>query len=45
MIQPGSDTVISAPEQYPAYIAGMRVGDFIIDPFFSNIEDGYIHRL
>lgn len=42
MIQPGSDTVTSAPEQYPAYIAGMRVGDFIIDPFFSNIVDGYI---
>jgi hypothetical protein len=42
MIQPGSDTVVAAPEQYPAYIAGMRVGDFIIDPFFTNIVDGYL---
>lgn len=42
MIQPGSDTVVSAPEQYPAYQAGMRVGDFIIDPFFTNIVNGYL---
>ena len=42
IIQPGSDTVVSAPEQYPAYIAGMRVGDFIIDPFFVNIINGYL---
>jgi hypothetical protein len=42
MIQPGSDTVVSAPKQYPAYLAGIRVGDFIIDPFFTNIVDGYL---
>lgn len=42
MIQPGSDTVTSAPEQYPAYMAGMRVGDFILDPFSTQIVDGYI---
>jgi hypothetical protein len=42
MIQPGSDTVIKAPEQYPAYRAGMRVGDFIIDPFGVDIVDGYM---
>jgi hypothetical protein len=42
MIQPGSDTIIAAPEQYPAYLAGMRVGDFIIDPFFTQIVDGYL---
>lgn len=42
MIQPGSDTIIKAPEQYPAYRAGMRVGDFIIDPFGVDIVDGYM---
>jgi hypothetical protein len=42
IIQPGADTVLSAPEQYPAYIAGMRVGDFILDPFFTQIVNGYL---
>ena len=41
-IQPGSDTIVAAPEQYPAYRAGMRVGDFIIDPFGVDIVDGYM---
>ena len=42
IIQPGADTVIAVPAQYPAYQAGMRVGDFIIDPFSANIVNGYL---
>jgi len=42
MIQPGTDRIVSAPKQYPAYIAGMRVGDFIVDPFSTKVVDGYI---
>ena len=43
IIQPGSDLVTSAPPQYPAYKAGIRVGDKLIDPFGSDVmPDGYI---
>ena len=43
MIQPGSDKITSAPHQYPAYRAGMREGDTLIDPFGSDVTpDGYI---
>ncbi len=43
IIQPGSDRIISAPPQYPAYRAGLREGDLLIDPFVSEITaDGYL---
>lgn len=42
MIQPGSDTVIAAPPQYPAYKAGMRIGDYIVNPWGVVIVDGYL---
>lgn len=43
IIQPGSDRIISAPVQYPAYRAGLREGDLLIDPFVSEITaDGYL---
>jgi hypothetical protein len=42
IIQPGADRIISAPEQYPGYIAGLRVGDYLVDPFSTHIVDGYL---
>jgi hypothetical protein len=34
--------ITRAPEQYPAYIAGMRVGDALVNPYASADENGYI---
>lgn len=33
--------IISAPESYPAYKAGIRVGDMFIDPDIKPAADGY----
>jgi hypothetical protein len=38
---PGSNRVTHAPEDYPAYKAGMRVGDFVVNPD-NDFNDGYI---
>ena len=42
IIQPGSNRVTNAPEQYPAYKAGIRQGDIIIDPYGPTEVDGHI---
>lgn len=43
IIQPGTDRITSAPVQYPAYRAGLREGDLLINPFSTNISaDGYL---
>lgn len=41
IFMPGSHMVIYAPEYYPAYKAGVRVGDYILDPY-SNPINGYV---
>jgi hypothetical protein len=38
---PGSFVIIYAPEYYPAYKAGLRIGDRIVDPDIPEI-DGYV---
>jgi len=38
---PGTHIITHAPEYYPGYIAGLRVGDFIVDPESQEIN-GYI---
>ena len=42
IIQPGSNRVISAPEAYPAYKAGIRLGDRIADPYGPSPKAGII---
>jgi len=43
MIQPGTRLVINVPEMYPAYRAGIRVNDVIVDPYGPVIDRaGYI---
>jgi hypothetical protein len=38
---PGTGRIIYAPEDYPAYKAGMRPGDFVMNPD-ADFSDGYI---
>ncbi len=40
--QPGSNRVIVVPEQYPAYKAGIRRGDVILDLYGPEIVNGYL---
>jgi hypothetical protein len=42
IIQPGSNLVISAPPQYPAYKAGIRKGDRIVDPYGPAAKHGVV---
>ncbi len=43
MIQPGTRRVINVPVMYPAYRAGIRPNDVIVDPYGPVIkDDGYI---
>lgn len=42
IIQPGSNRVISAPPQYPAYKAGIRKGDRIADPYGPAARHGVV---
>jgi len=39
---PGTHIITHAPEYYPGYKAGLRVGDYIVDPEVKEI-DGYIN--
>ncbi len=36
-----NDLVIVAPESYPAYKAGIRLGDEVLNPDFEPDADGY----
>ena len=38
---PGTHVITHAPEYYPGYIAGLRIGDFISDPEAKEM-DGYV---
>ena len=42
ILQPGSGRVLVVPEQFPAYKAGIRIGDIIADPYGPSIVNGYI---
>lgn len=42
IIQPGTNRVTNVPEQYPAYKAGIRNGDIIVDPYGPTIMNGYV---
>lgn len=42
LIEIGPDLITKAPPQYPAYKAGMRVGDFIMNPLSVNVVNGYM---
>ncbi len=43
VIQPGTDLITKAPPQYPAYKAGLREGDLLVNPFASSVTpDGYM---
>lgn len=41
IFNPGTNTIIHAPEYYPGYIAGLRVGDYIENTDLIEV-DGYI---
>jgi hypothetical protein len=38
---PGTHIITHAPEYYPGYISGLRIGDYIVDPEVAEV-DGYI---
>lgn len=39
---PGTHVITHAPEYYPGYQAGLRIGDYIVDPDVAEV-DGYIN--
>jgi hypothetical protein len=42
MWRPDTGLVIHVPEDYPAYKAGIRIGDQVKDPFANDITNGYL---